>query len=161
MTAHTHFSDEKKDLRLLLVTVSTTRSVKDDTTGLKASEIVGDMGLKSKRTVVRDDEREILLALLQNLEEYDCFVFMGGTGLSKYDITVQSIRKIAEKEVYGFGELFRSRSGNAFAYLSNASMFLYRKKVVFCLPGSPNAQETGFSVIADILYHAYHEANRE
>lgn len=161
MSQKHHFSEDSADLSFLLITVSTTRSPDTDTTGEAAQRILDGKNLKNKRMVVKDDEREILLALLENLDGYDCFVYMGGTGLSRYDITVQSVRKIAEKEVTGFGELFRSRSGNKFAYLSGASMFSYRGKLIFCLPGSPDAQETGFQVISELVFHAHHEANRK
>lgn len=161
MSGHNHFSEDPGELKVLLITVSTTRTGEDDSTGLKAYELAKAIGFQPERMVVRDDDREILLSVLGNIEKYDFFVLMGGTGLSKYDLTVQTVRKIADKEVAGFGELFRSRSENKFAYLSNASMFSYRKKLIFCLPGSPDAQETGFSVIKDLVFHASHEVKRE
>lgn len=161
MAEHNHFEHEKKKLKFLLVTVSTTRNIETDTTGDRASEIAESFDFECDRAIVKDDESDILSILENNLDKIDCYVFMGGTGLSKYDLTVQVIRKIAEKEVTGFGELFRMKSNNTFAYLSNASMFVYRKKLIFCLPGSPNAQETGFSVINDLVYHAFHEVNRQ
>ncbi len=161
MPEHKHFTEEKKDLKALLVTVSTTRTGEDDSTGKLASELAGRIGLKWERKVVKDDEREILLALLENLEEFDAFVYMGGTGLTRYDLTVQALRKIADKEVSGFGELFRSRSDTVFASLSNATMFTYGDRLVFCLPGAPNAQETGFSIIGEIIFHSFHEVSRK
>ncbi len=158
---HTHFSEDRKDLKFLLVTVSTTRSAENDTTGERAGSIMEENGLEHARTVVKDDEREILFTLLKNMDDYDCFVYMGGTGLSRYDLTPSSIRKIADKEVAGFGELFRSRSGKSVAYLSDASMFSYGGKIIFCLPGSPDAQETGIPLVLEMAFHAHHEANRK
>lgn len=160
MNGKKHFGEEKMDLKILLITVSSTRSFKDDSTGDLASVLVKGIGLEADRRIVRDDEGEIRSVLLENLSGYDCFVFMGGTGLSRYDVTVQTLRKIADREVPGFGELFRSRSGNVFAYLSGATMFTHSNRIIFCLPGSPNAQETGFSIIRELIFHAYHEVNR-
>lgn len=160
MSEKGHFGEERKDLKLLLVTVSTTRSFDDDSTGSLASELVSGMGLEADRKIIKDNEDEIRNAVIENAGNYDCFVFMGGTGLSRYDVTVQALRKIADREVPGFGELFRARSENIFAYLSGAAMFTRGRKIIFCLPGSPNAQETGFSVIRDLIFHAVHEVNR-
>ncbi len=75
-------------------------------------------------------------------EDVDVLVFCGGTGFSPKDLTVDAVRPFLEREVEGFGELFRALSfaeiGSA-AMLSRALGAVARKRAVFCLPGSPKA----------------------
>ncbi|MEX2721452.1 MAG: molybdenum cofactor biosynthesis protein B [Candidatus Wukongarchaeota archaeon] len=72
----------------------------------------------------------------------DLIVFSGGTGISKRDITVETIKPKLGKILEGFGELFRYLSYKeigAAAFLSRAFSGVIDRKIVFCLPGSPNA----------------------
>jgi molybdenum cofactor biosynthesis protein B len=75
----------------------------------------------------------------------DALIITGGTGLSPRDVTVESISPFVEKEVPGFGELFRKisfdRIGSA-AMLSRAFAGSAKGKLIFCLPGSPDAVQT-------------------
>ena len=75
----------------------------------------------------------------------DALIITGGTGLSPRDVTIESVAPMIEKEIQGFGELFRKLSfdmiGSA-AMLSRSIAGLIRGKVVFCLPGSPDAVQT-------------------
>ena len=69
-------------------------------------------------------------------------IFNGGTGISQRDRTYDVISRKLEKTVPGFGELFRMLSYQevgAAAMLSRATAGVYRNKVVFSTPGSPNA----------------------
>ena len=85
--------------------------------------------------------QEELQDLLQR-EGIDAVVFCGGTGFSPRDLTVDAVRPFLEREVDGFGELFRALSyaeiGTA-AMLSRAVGGVARRRAVFCLPGSPKA----------------------
>ncbi len=72
----------------------------------------------------------------------DLIVFSGGTGITKKDITVETIKPKLDKILEGFGELFRYLSYKeigAAAFLSRAFSGVVDGKIVFCLPGSPNA----------------------
>ena len=75
----------------------------------------------------------------------DVLIITGGTGLSPRDVTIESVSHFLEKEVPGFGELFRKISydkiGSA-AMLSRALAGSARGKLIFCIPGSPDAVET-------------------
>ena len=85
--------------------------------------------------------QEELQDLLQR-DGIDAIVFCGGTGFSPRDLTVDAVRPFLEREVDGFGELFRALSymeiGTA-AMLSRAVGGVARRRAVFCLPGSPKA----------------------
>ncbi len=116
---------------------------------------------KASRGLVKDDEVMILSEIFKNYENTDVFIFIGGTGISRLDQTSKSLRKIADREVPGFGQLFREKSGGIFPYMSDASLFIYQKKIIFTLPGSEDAQKIGFEIINDLVNHIYHEINKE
>ena len=75
----------------------------------------------------------------------DALIITGGTGLSTTDVTYESISPILDREIPGFGELFRKISydeiGSA-AMLSRAFAGTKKGKAIFCLPGSPDAVRT-------------------
>ena len=116
---------------------------------------------RASRGLVKDDEVMILSEIFKNYENTDVFIFIGGTGISRLDQTSNSLRKIADREVPGFGQLFREKSGGIFPYMSDASLFIYQKKIIFTLPGSEDAQKIGFEIINGLVNHIYHEINKE
>jgi molybdenum cofactor biosynthesis protein B len=75
----------------------------------------------------------------------DVMIVTGGTGLSPTDVTFESISPLLDKEIPGFGEVFRRISydeiGSA-AIMSRAFAGTVGGRVVFCLPGSPNGVKT-------------------
>ncbi len=78
----------------------------------------------------------------------DAIVITGGTGIAPSDVTVEAITPLLEKEMPGFGELFRKISyesiGSA-AMMSRAIAGVAKGKALFCLPGSPDGVETAVS----------------
>jgi molybdenum cofactor biosynthesis protein B len=99
------------------------------------------------RTLISDSKPMIRKAARRALalKHVDALIITGGTGLSRRDVTVESIAPAIEKEIPGFGELFRRLSFDKIgssAMLSRAFAGFTTGKVVFCLPGSPDAVET-------------------
>lgn len=78
----------------------------------------------------------------------DAIVITGGTGIAPSDVTVEAITPLLEKEMPGFGELFRKISyesiGSA-AMMSRATAGVVKGKALFCLPGSPDGVATAVS----------------
>ncbi len=74
----------------------------------------------------------------------DVIITTGGTGLSDKDVTVEVVDELFEKKIPGFGELLRLLSygeiGSA-AMLTRATAGVYKKTVIFSIPGSPHAVE--------------------
>jgi molybdenum cofactor biosynthesis protein B len=72
----------------------------------------------------------------------DVVITTGGTGLAPRDVTIEAVQPLFQKELPGFGELFRLISyeqiGSS-AMLTRASSGLIDNTAIFCLPGSPNA----------------------
>lgn len=74
----------------------------------------------------------------------DVIITTGGTGLSSRDVTVEAVEELLEKKIPGFGELLRFLSFNeigAAAMLTRATAGVYKKTVIFSIPGSPHAVE--------------------
>ncbi|MHA1782476.1 MAG: MogA/MoaB family molybdenum cofactor biosynthesis protein [Promethearchaeota archaeon] len=96
------------------------------------------------RDFVSDSKKQIKKAVINLLknDEVHAILFSGGTGLSPKDITLEAIKPLIEKEITGFGELFRYLSykeiGSS-AMLSRALAGVINKKIIFLLPGSPKA----------------------
>lgn len=94
------------------------------------------------RKVISDDAALIKENLSEALQHADAVIFCGGTGISPADITIETITPLFEKELYGFGEVFRWLSYQAIgsaAVMTRAAAGIVQGKVVFCIPGSPQA----------------------
>ena len=96
--------------------------------------------ISDSKPMIRREVRKVLSS-----RRTDALIITGGTGLSPRDVTIESVSSVLEKEVPGFGELFRKisydRIGSA-AMLSRALAGSSKGKLIFCLPGSPDAVET-------------------
>lgn len=155
-----HKDDPDQRFKILVVTVSTTRTEETDMSGEALKSQLSKGSHSVDRIVCKDDKKEIIDAFESN-QDYDIFVFVGGTGPSRRDVTVQSLRKISEKEMVGFGEMFRAESRERLAYLSNSTLFIRSRKQIYCIPGSPDATGIAASIISSIMGHLFHELNKE
>ena len=96
------------------------------------------------RTLIPDNKSLIKQIVTNTLksQEVDAIIVSGGTGVGPRDVTVESVRPLLEKELPGFGEIFRMLSykkiGSA-AILSQAVAGVSKGRSVFCIPGSPHA----------------------
>ena len=159
-TADEHRQEAPKVLRFAVVTVSDSRTVEDDVSGQLICDLTVAAGHQVLgHEVVRDDRLKIRVRLQAVLAdpEVDVVVFNGGTGFSPRDVTSEVIETLLETRVDGFGELFRRLSFEqvgAAAMLSRAVAGLIGGRVVFVLPGSPQAVELGMRQL--ILPEAAH-----
>lgn len=96
------------------------------------------------RVLVADDKeaiREAIRDALKN-EDVNAVLIVGGTGIAPKDVTIETVSPLLEKTLPGFGELFRSLSYDEIgspAIMSRAVAGVTEGKVIFCIPGSPNA----------------------
>ena len=136
-----------------LLTISDTRSLEDDRSGdLLAGRIEGDGHNLVERLVTTDDIDAIearLRAWIEN-PDIDAVVTTGGTGLTGRDGTPEAFARIVEKEIPGFGELFRhisySKIGTS-TVQSRALAGVAGGTYLFALPGSPSACRDGWDGI--------------
>ena len=111
------------------------------------------------RKVLPDDRDMIQRTMMKALKsrKVDVVITCGGTGISPSDVTIEAVKPLLEKEIEGFGEIFRLISyeeiGSA-ALLTRALAGISMKKVIFCIPGSP--QSAALSVENLILPEAGH-----
>lgn len=109
-------------------------------------------------TIIPDHEGLIIEMVDHIVRTYlpDIIITTGGTGVGKRDVTVEALSSIFDKTLDGFGELFRRDSfeklGSA-ALLSRTIAGVYEDVVIFSLPGSPDAVETGMDIILKEAAH--------
>ena len=164
-TSKLHQKQSSDDITCGLITLSDSRkSEKLDLSGKYiAEEIESRYTLKSRKLI--PDEKEDLINAIDSMVDEDIDVIMtnGGTGLDTRDITVETVESLFEKKIDGFGELFRAKSfeeiGSA-ALLSRATAGVYKKTIIFSMPGSPNAVKTAMSLIIDELPHFVHHVKK-
>jgi molybdenum cofactor biosynthesis protein B len=167
MGADEHRGKAPKSIGFGVVTVSDTRTEKDDLSGMAIIETMkGASHTFVRKMIVQDEVDQIQRALREMLEDrgVQAVVVNGGTGVSKRDVTLEAALDFEEKALPGFGELFRMLSfeevGSA-AMMSRATAFVTEGKVVFCLPGSERAVRLATTrLIAPEVAHMVWEANR-
>jgi molybdenum cofactor biosynthesis protein B len=164
--AASHRSHAPTQVACFIVTCSDSRAAADDVSGRALRE-----GLEAAghtlvgQTVVPDEPEAIRAAISRGRESGARAVLItGGTGITRRDQTVEAVRPLLDKEVPGFGELFRMLSfqeiGSA-AWLSRALAGTVHETLVFVLPGSPNAVRLALErLILPELGHAVRELSR-
>jgi molybdenum cofactor biosynthesis protein B len=141
---------ELKPLKVAVLTVSDTRNVATDTSGaLLAERVVGAGHVLAERALVRDDVYAIRAIVSRWIADTNVEVVIttGGTGITGRDGTPEAVAVLLDKEIEGFGELFRAISFHDIGASSLQSRCLAgvaNATYVFCLPGSSNACATGW-----------------
>ncbi|MBR9690865.1 molybdenum cofactor biosynthesis protein MoaB [Candidatus Woesearchaeota archaeon] len=138
-----HKKDAPKKAKASIVTVSDTRTLKNDKSGALIKKLLEKEGHEIVgRIVVKDHQYEIRSDVMKLAKDSDVIILNGGTGISKRDVTIEAVRPFFEKELPGFSTLFTLLSaqeiGSA-AMLSRATAGIIKNTAVFCIPGSPNA----------------------
>ena len=164
-TSTQHQKESSTDISCGIITLSDSRkSKKADLSGqYMAEEIETRYTLKSRSLI--PDEKEDLLNAIEKMvnEDIDVILTTGGTGLDSRDITVETVEGLFEKKLDGFGELFRAKSYEeigAAALLSRATAGIYKKSIIFSMPGSPNAVKTALGLIIEELPHFVHHVKK-
>jgi molybdenum cofactor biosynthesis protein B len=140
-------------VNIAVLTVSDTRSFDDDKSGRTLVEMIERDGHKvAARKIVRDDKQAIAAQLKAWIADpaVDCVISTGGTGVTGRDVTPEAFQSVFEKEISGFGELFRMISfqkvGTS-ALQSRAVGGVAGGTYHFALPGSPSACRDGWDEI--------------
>ena len=140
-------------INIAVVTISDTRELKNYKSGDILVNRIIEFGHKIKaREIVKDDFDKIsdLFTKLIENKNLDVIISTGGTGLTGRDITPEVMETLFEKNIDGFGEMFRWLSFkkiNTSALQSRALAGVARGKYIFCLPGSPSACKDGWDEI--------------
>lgn len=160
--------DLEKNICIAVLTVSDTRTPETDTGGALVKTLAEAAGIEvAGYRIVKDDQAEIKRAVAEWLEEkdLDAIVSTGGTGIAKRDVSIEAIEPLFEKEIPGFGELFRFLSFTedigTRALLSRASAGVASDKAIFVLPGSRGAVKLAMErLVLPELAHITFELNK-
>ena len=129
-------------VNIALLTVTDSRTIDTDKSGTILVKKIKEQNHKLiDRKIVSDEKEKIKKILLEWLkkDELDVIITTGGTGLTGRDITPEALKDITDKEIPGFGELFRELSYKIIgtsAMQSRACAVLANGKYIFALPGS-------------------------
>ena len=132
-------------VNIALLTVSDTRSATDDRSGNTLAELAAAAGHRIvARHIVRDELTQIAAQLRAWIAdtEVDVVIATGGTGVTGRDVTPEAFHSVYEKEIAGFGELFRWLSYDKIGtstIQSRATAGVAGGTYLFALPGSPSA----------------------
>ncbi|RUL52232.1 MogA/MoaB family molybdenum cofactor biosynthesis protein [Lysinibacillus antri] len=134
------------EIKMAILTVSDTRDYHTDKGGALVEKLASASQIRViERKICRDELLEIRETLKQwaNHPEVDCIITTGGTGIATRDVTIEAIQPLFNKEIPGFGELFRYLSFTedigTRAMASRAVAGVVNNKVIFTLPGSTGA----------------------
>lgn len=169
MSIEEHKKDQQSIIQCMVVTVSDTRDEESDKSGglingyLKESDHI-----VSRYKIVKDEHHEIEEAVLAGMEDQDVDVVItnGGTGMAYRDVTIETIHPLLDKEMTGFGELFRMLSytediGSA-AILSRAIAGVSQHTAIFSIPGSSGAVKLAMEkLILPELRHVVNEVKKD
>ena len=168
-STYIHKKEAPKVVRCQIITISDTRDMESDKSGQIMLELIEASGHKvAGREIVKDEAAQIREAVLRASQDdgVDCVLTNGGTGIAKRDVTIEALSELYEKEIPGFGELFRMLSfqediGSA-AILSRASAGVIGDTPVFSTPGSSGAVRLAMNkLIIPELGHLLREIRKD
>ena len=163
-TTKQHQDESSNNITCGIITLSDSRDKKEDLSGDYIENELKKRYTVKSREIIKDEKEDLLKSIDEMINNnVDVILTNGGTGLSERDITVESVEKLFDKKIDGFGEIFRHQSyieiGSG-ALLSRATAGVYKKCCIFSMPGSPNAVKTALNIIIDELPHIVHHAKK-
>lgn len=160
-----HRSEAPKTVNCMVITVSDTRTKDTDTGGQLMQELLRDAGYAVVDYIIIPDDTSTIQSVIHQAvvrDDIEAILLTGGTGISPRDNTYEAVHSLLDKELPGFGEIFRYLSfaediGTA-AILSRAVAGTIGSKAVFSMPGSKGAVKLAITrIIAPELGHVMRE----
>jgi molybdopterin adenylyltransferase len=153
-------------IRIAALTVSDTRTLADDRSGDTLVARIQDAGHElAAREIVKDDVPALVAQLNQWIDDpsIDCIITTGGTGVTGRDVTPEALAQVQDKEIPGFGELFRWLSFQTIGtstIQSRATACVARGTYLFALPGSTGAVKDAWDgILASQLDNRFRPCN--
>ncbi len=166
MGHHEHEAEAPRSLRIGVLTLSDTRGENEDVSGKTLKQRLTEAGHEIVRYAVLREDPDLMQKTLTDWlsGDLDVVITNGGTGLTSRDGTIEVARRLMQKELPGFGEIFRLISyqqiGPA-AMLSRATAGLASGRILVCLPGSTKAVTLAVErLLIPQLPHFVREARR-
>lgn len=149
---HQH-SDQLVPLNIVVLTISDTRTQDNDSSGDLLADALAEAGhVLAGRMICKDDVYEMRAHVSRWIADpnIDVVITTGGTGFTARDSTPEALVPLFDQSIGGFGELFRQLSHEevgSSTVQSRCCAGLSNQTLIFCLPGSPNACQTGWNGI--------------
>ena len=152
-----HKEHAPRSASVFIVTCSTSKAEQrrkgllvDDPSGDQIEKLMREAGHRVAGRVLIPDGVVLLRRTVKQAlrSSADAIVITGGTGVTPSDVTIEAVLPLLEKQMPGFGELFRKMSYESIgpaAMMSRATAGVVKGKAVFCLPGSPDGVTTAVS----------------
>jgi len=169
VSVHDHKKEAPKRVHCVILTVSDTRNIKTDKSGAIMIEHINNAGFTvNQHLIVKDDYTEIqrVIREIDHDNSTEALLINGGTGITFRDTTYEAVSMMLDKEIPGFGELFRYLSyekdiGSA-AMLSRAIAGVRGTTAIFSTPGSSGAVNLAMKeLIIPELAHVIREINKD
>jgi molybdopterin adenylyltransferase len=164
-----HRKQAAQHISCAVITVSDTRTKMTDKSGKKIKEFLQKYDHQVNLYKIVPDERDQIRFAVEKAiysEKIDAVIVNGGTGISYRDVTIESIEPLFDKQLPGFGELFRHLSfqfdiGTA-SILSRATCGIANHCVIFSIPGSTGAVTLAMEkIILPELGHIVKEIHKD
>ncbi|UOB20668.1 MogA/MoaB family molybdenum cofactor biosynthesis protein [Macrococcus armenti] len=164
-----HSNEVRKQLNVGVITVSDTRDYDTDKGGKAIIEHLKDIEIDVSREhylIAKDDQADIRASIMKLLhDKVDVIITTGGTGVAKRDVTIEVVTSIIDKEMEGFGEIFRylsyTEDVGTRAMLSRALCGTKDNTAIFSIPGSVGAVNLAMKkLITQEIHHIVHELNK-
>ena len=140
-------------VNIAVLIISDTRNFENDRSGEILIKRLKEAGhILFDRAIIKDEVQMIVLKLREWIEntKIDVVITSGGTGVTGRDVTPEAFSQVYEKEIPGFGELFRWISYQKIrtsTIQSRACAGIANGTYLFALPGSPSACKDGWDEI--------------
>lgn len=157
-----HGGEPFRPLNIAVLTVSDTRTIENDTSGQALAERVKDAGHNvGDKAIVIDDVYQLRAIVSRWIadDNIHAVVATGGTGFTARDNTPEALMPLFDKQVEGFGEVFRAVSYDEIGtstIQSRAFAGMANRTVIFCVPGSTNACKTAWDKVIKEQLDASH-----
>ena len=148
-------SDSFLPLNIAVLTISDSRTLETDDSGALLAERIEQTGHKLHQRRLEPDHRYRIRAVVSEWiadDDVDAIITTGGTGLTGRDGTPEAVEPLLDKQIEGFGEMFRVLSYEDIGtstLQSRCLAGLANGVFIFCLPGSRNAVATGWDKLIE------------
>jgi molybdenum cofactor biosynthesis protein B len=166
MSTKEHKKGAPKRLQISILSVSTSRTLSDDVSGLWIKKEARREGHEVLFHEVVPDEKDVISGtatdVIQKLNPH-ALLITGGSGISKKDVTIEAITPLFDKKLSAFAPLFAQLSYeqiDSAAIMSRATAGIVDNTAVFCMPGSLKACKLAcraliFPELGHITKHVY------
>ena len=162
-----HKAQAPRRVRCLVLTISDSKTAETDVSGQLIRDLLSKAGHEVVRSaIVKDEPAQVQDVIRRGCEDpgVQVLILSGGTGITSRDSTFEAVTGMLDKRLPGFGELFRLLSYEeigAAAMLSRAQAGVRQGRIIFSLPGSPNACRLALGkLIIPELGHLVREVSR-